>query len=53
MGPSNKCRANGEYHTLMSQLRKDNKRFYLLPNITFRMNSECLDNLLRNPAVAC
>lgn len=35
-------RQYGEYHTLMPQLRQDEKRFY----IYFRMTSETFDELL-------
>ena len=32
----------GEFHTLMPELRQDEKRFY----IYFRMSSECFDEIL-------
>lgn len=35
-------RTYGEFHTLMPELRKDEKRFY----IYFRMTSECFDEVL-------
>ena len=36
------CKDFGEFHTLMPELRQDEKRFY----IYFRMPSECFDEIL-------